>query len=129
MWFDTFGTAIWLLPHRNAYGGWPASGEIDIVESRGKVNSTKIRNGITFVFGNIIYLIAYHIVFLTLRIIFVNLEKTYQEFEKIQLTVSYGSIGLILQKIVSEELTSSNAYMYYMNTKMILLFSDSVFSR
>jgi len=27
--------AIWLLPKRNSYGDWPASGEIDIVESRG----------------------------------------------------------------------------------------------
>ena len=27
--------AIWMLPYRNAYGKWPASGEIDIVESRG----------------------------------------------------------------------------------------------
>jgi beta-glucanase (GH16 family) len=27
--------AIWLLPKHNAYGGWPASGEIDIMESRG----------------------------------------------------------------------------------------------
>ena len=27
--------AIWLLPKSETYGGWPASGEIDIVESRG----------------------------------------------------------------------------------------------
>nr|XP_006815539.1 PREDICTED: beta-1,3-glucan-binding protein-like [Saccoglossus kowalevskii] len=31
---------IWMLPQRNPYGGWPASGEIDIVESRGNVNLT-----------------------------------------------------------------------------------------
>ena len=83
LWFDTFGTAIWLLPHRNAYGGWPASGEIDIVESRGKVNSTYKRKGIFLCFGNIVHHFANHIIFLKLRIIFVNLEKTYQEFEKI----------------------------------------------
>ena len=27
--------AIWMLPKHNAYGTWPASGEIDIMESRG----------------------------------------------------------------------------------------------
>ncbi|CAM9735120.1 unnamed protein product [Lampetra fluviatilis] len=30
--------AIWMLPKRNAYGGWPSSGEIDIVECRGNAN-------------------------------------------------------------------------------------------
>ena len=29
-------SAIWLLPQHNEYGGWPVSGEIDIMESRGK---------------------------------------------------------------------------------------------
>ncbi|KAF8979219.1 hypothetical protein BGZ46_005687 [Entomortierella lignicola] len=29
------GLAIWMLPSDYNYGGWPASGEIDIVESRG----------------------------------------------------------------------------------------------
>uniref|UniRef100_A0A194AJ48 Putative lipopolysaccharide and beta-1,3-glucan-binding protein n=1 Tax=Pinctada fucata TaxID=50426 RepID=A0A194AJ48_PINFU len=32
---DWLWPAIWLLPERNAYGTWPASGEIDIIESRG----------------------------------------------------------------------------------------------
>ena len=32
---DWIWPAIWLLPKDNAYGQWPASGEIDIVESRG----------------------------------------------------------------------------------------------
>lgn len=27
--------AIWLMPRYNAYGGWPASGEIDVMETRG----------------------------------------------------------------------------------------------
>ena len=27
--------AIWMMPVREAYGNWPTSGEIDIVESRG----------------------------------------------------------------------------------------------
>lgn len=32
---DWLWPAIWLLPADNSYGDWPASGEIDIVESRG----------------------------------------------------------------------------------------------
>lgn len=34
---DWLWPAIWLMPAKNAYGGWPSSGEIDIVESRGNV--------------------------------------------------------------------------------------------
>ena len=32
---DWIWPAIWMMPRYNAYGGWPASGEIDIMESRG----------------------------------------------------------------------------------------------
>jgi len=32
---DWMWPAIWLLPSYNSYGTWPASGEIDIMESRG----------------------------------------------------------------------------------------------
>jgi beta-glucanase (GH16 family) len=32
---DWIWPAIWMLPESNAYGEWPASGEIDIMESRG----------------------------------------------------------------------------------------------
>jgi hypothetical protein len=32
---DWLWPAIWLLPEKNAYGQWPASGEIDLMESRG----------------------------------------------------------------------------------------------
>nr|XP_039269968.1 beta-1,3-glucan-binding protein-like [Styela clava] len=35
---DWLWPAIWMLPRDNAYGGWPASGEIDIVEARGNTN-------------------------------------------------------------------------------------------
>ncbi|XP_078585898.1 beta-1,3-glucan-binding protein-like [Branchiostoma floridae x Branchiostoma japonicum] len=35
---DWIWPAIWLLPRDNVYGGWPASGEIDIMESRGNRN-------------------------------------------------------------------------------------------
>ena len=28
--------AVWMLPDENHYGGWPASGEIDLVEARGQ---------------------------------------------------------------------------------------------
>jgi len=27
--------AIWMMPRDSSYGGWPTSGEIDIMESRG----------------------------------------------------------------------------------------------
>ncbi|ODM92568.1 Beta-1,3-glucan-binding protein [Orchesella cincta] len=32
---DWLWPAIWLLPEKNFYGSWPASGEIDLLESRG----------------------------------------------------------------------------------------------
>ncbi|GFO26158.1 beta-1,3-glucan-binding protein-like [Plakobranchus ocellatus] len=35
---DWLWPAIWLLPRWNSYGIWPASGEIDLVESRGNAN-------------------------------------------------------------------------------------------
>jgi hypothetical protein len=35
---DWIWPAIWLLPRYQAYGQWPASGEIDLVESRGNLN-------------------------------------------------------------------------------------------
>ncbi|KAJ8039645.1 Beta-1,3-glucan-binding protein [Holothuria leucospilota] len=37
---DWIWPAIWLLPKRNAYGQWPASGEIDLVEVRGNEDLT-----------------------------------------------------------------------------------------
>ncbi|CAO3684359.1 unnamed protein product [Rhizopus stolonifer] len=40
---DWLWPAIWMLPNDSAYGTWPASGEIDIMESRGNEN---------FPFGN-----------------------------------------------------------------------------
>lgn len=35
---DWLWPAIWMLPRYNVYGAWPASGEIDIMESRGNAN-------------------------------------------------------------------------------------------
>lgn len=35
---DWLWPAIWLLPRYNSYGGWPSSGEIDLLESRGNKN-------------------------------------------------------------------------------------------
>ncbi|XP_050071967.1 beta-1,3-glucan-binding protein-like [Anopheles maculipalpis] len=35
---DWLWPAVWLLPKRNAYGSWPASGEIDLLESRGNID-------------------------------------------------------------------------------------------
>ncbi|KAJ2946934.1 hypothetical protein O0L34_g16278 [Tuta absoluta] len=37
---DWLWPAIWLKPTFNSYGSWPASGEIDLVESRGNKNLT-----------------------------------------------------------------------------------------
>jgi beta-glucanase (GH16 family) len=36
---DWLWPAIWLLPKYNSYGNWPASGEIDLIESRGNDES------------------------------------------------------------------------------------------
>ncbi|CAG9560383.1 unnamed protein product [Danaus chrysippus] len=41
---DWLWPAIWLMPAYNSYGTWPASGEIDLVESRG--NRNMIQNGL-----------------------------------------------------------------------------------
>jgi hypothetical protein len=41
---DWLWPAVWLLPERNAYGTWPASGEIDLLESRG--NAELFFNGV-----------------------------------------------------------------------------------
>jgi len=35
---DWIWPAIWMLPKREPYGAWPASGEIDLVESRGNLD-------------------------------------------------------------------------------------------
>ncbi|CAD7089079.1 unnamed protein product [Hermetia illucens] len=41
---DWLWPALWMLPSENVYGGWPRSGEIDIMESRG--NRNLISNGV-----------------------------------------------------------------------------------
>ncbi|KAF4525487.1 hypothetical protein B566_EDAN002345 [Ephemera danica] len=38
---DWLWPAIWMMPKQNAYGTWPLSGEIDLVESRGNLNLVK----------------------------------------------------------------------------------------
>jgi beta-glucanase (GH16 family) len=35
---DWIGAALWLLPIESIYGGWPASGEIDMMETKGNTN-------------------------------------------------------------------------------------------
>lgn len=35
---DWIWPAVWMMPKHESYGGWPASGEIDIVESRGNLD-------------------------------------------------------------------------------------------
>jgi beta-glucanase (GH16 family) len=34
---DWLWPAIWMMPEKSAYGEWPRSGEIDIMEARGNV--------------------------------------------------------------------------------------------
>jgi len=46
---DWIWPAIWMMPTREPYGGWPASGEIDIVESRGNLdlrNEVGVQKGV-----------------------------------------------------------------------------------
>jgi beta-glucanase (GH16 family) len=43
---DWLWPALWMLPVHNAYGQWPASGEIDIMESRGNARGTFIQPGV-----------------------------------------------------------------------------------
>lgn len=39
--------ALWLMPEKSVYGGWPASGEIDVTENRGS-NTTSVLGTIHF---------------------------------------------------------------------------------
>jgi len=50
---DWLWPAIWLLPRYNVYGNWPASGEIDIMESRG--NDPSYSPGGRNVFGSTLH--------------------------------------------------------------------------
>jgi beta-glucanase (GH16 family) len=50
---DWIWPAIWMLPKDNEYGQWPASGEIDIVESRG--NSASCEAGGVNKFGSTLH--------------------------------------------------------------------------
>jgi beta-glucanase (GH16 family) len=42
---DWLWPAILLLPSRNVYGGWPASGQINLMESRGNANYPRSAEG------------------------------------------------------------------------------------
>jgi len=50
---DWIWPALWMLPKRNAYGSWPASGEIDIMESRG--NAAGYASGGVNAFGSTLH--------------------------------------------------------------------------
>lgn len=52
---DWLWPAIWMLPVYNEYGQWPASGEIDIMESRGNVNYPKEFGGGVESFGSTLH--------------------------------------------------------------------------
>jgi beta-glucanase (GH16 family) len=50
---DWIWPAIWFLPKNNEFGSWPASGEIDLVESRG--NDPSYAAGGSDVFGSTLH--------------------------------------------------------------------------
>lgn len=52
---DWIWPAIWLLPRHQQYGLWPASGEIDIMESRGNANYPKEYGGGISSFGSTLH--------------------------------------------------------------------------
>jgi len=52
---DWIWPAMWLLPVNNEYGKWPASGEIDMVESRGNLNYPKEADGGVESFGSTLH--------------------------------------------------------------------------
>ncbi|KAJ8935956.1 hypothetical protein NQ318_015791, partial [Aromia moschata] len=55
---DWLWPAIWLLPRWNQYSGWPVSGEIDMMESRGNrdlTNSAGVNIGIQQVSSSLIF--------------------------------------------------------------------------
>jgi beta-glucanase (GH16 family) len=52
---DWLWPAIWMLPADNEYGPWPASGEIDIMESRGNSNYPKEFGGGVESFGSTLH--------------------------------------------------------------------------
>ncbi|KAK7467309.1 hypothetical protein VKT23_004366 [Stygiomarasmius scandens] len=51
---DWLWPAIWMLPEENTYGPWPQSGEIDIMEARGNLN-TYGAQGLNFVRSSLNY--------------------------------------------------------------------------
>jgi beta-glucanase (GH16 family) len=52
---DWLWPAIWMLPKNNEYGNWPASGEIDIAESRGNIGYPKQYGGGPESFGSTLH--------------------------------------------------------------------------
>lgn len=52
---DWLWPAIWMLPRDNAYGNWPASGEIDICESRGNAQYPLENGGGVESFGSTLH--------------------------------------------------------------------------
>ena len=52
---DWLWPALWMLPANNEYGQWPASGEIDIMESRGNDPTTYASVGGSDSFGSTLH--------------------------------------------------------------------------
>jgi beta-glucanase (GH16 family) len=60
--FNLTNAALWMMPKDNSYGGWPTSGEIDIMESRGNrgfVLDNGVHIGVEQV--NIVFSLSLHI--------------------------------------------------------------------
>lgn len=82
---DWLWPAIWMLPRDNQYGGWPSSGEIDIMESRG--NPPSYPPGGYDTFGSTLHWgITYQSDFYA---------KTHAEKKGIDLTADFHIYGLI----------------------------------
>ena len=82
---DWLWPAIWMLPRYNQYGGWPSSGEIDIVESRG--NAPSYPPGGYDSFGSTLHWgVTYQTDFYT---------KTHAEKKGVDLSADFHVYGLI----------------------------------
>ncbi|XP_041976668.1 beta-1,3-glucan-binding protein-like [Aricia agestis] len=114
---DWLWPAIWLLPTKNAYGNWPASGEIDLVESRGNRKLYKDDKNIgvegtssTLHFGPFGSLNAYHLASWTRN----NPEGYDNDFHRFQLLWTPDTLTFSIDDVVLGNATpGSNGFWDY----------------